>query len=114
MISRLRAVRVPPRGPADGPRDLEQLEQLLATDSDHLSDDDRSRFADMRDKLLVARGSVHGRAYLTEPQRCYLEGVRTRLQLADTDVSTGRVEIGAPVETLAVLRKLPLKPPGRK
>lgn len=86
--------------------DTEILQRLLA--DERLTEQEEGAFRDM-----LRRGRA-----LTPAQRQWADSVFTRLEL-DADealnlFSLGKVPVGNPVLTPDVLRKLPLKPPGRR
>ncbi len=97
-----------------GPTDVEKLRQVIASEAfDTLDAKTREAFPRMLEDIESGRFRT-----LTERQRDWVDGVRARLELdagdAENLFSSGLVPIGAPVETPAVLRNLPKKPPVRK
>lgn len=94
-----------------GPPDTDKLRQILH--DERIRPDEETAFRSMLDTLESGRYSS-----LTEKQRAWVDGVRARLELdagdAENLYSSGLVPTGRPVETPDVLRKLPMRPPGKR
>jgi len=88
--------------------DSDKLMALLS--DDRLSDTEAYAFRGMGAR--IARGGE-----LSHKQRCWVDDVYKRLELDAGDVanlhSRGKVPAGKAVPTPEVLKRLPLKPPGR-
>jgi hypothetical protein len=90
--------------------DLRQLTELLEDHAGELSE----AFTDMRATLL-AWPNADGRRQLSGRQREWLRGVRDRfVPQYENLVSSGKVPRGREVETPAVLKILPKRPPTRR
>jgi hypothetical protein len=92
-----------------GPTDRAIITALLA--------DDRLTYAE-RDAFEGMSRRLERWSNLTPPQRQWATDVYERLELDSDEAanlySTGQAPKGKPVATPEVLRRLPLKPPGRK
>jgi len=91
--------------------DLESLSHLLA--DERLTDAEHEAFESMHGYILA-----HG-PKLTPKQSAWIRAVASRLELDAGELTgpafaSGAIPVGKPVAVPAVLRVLPLKPPGRK
>jgi hypothetical protein len=90
-------------------KDIELLERVV--DDVDLREGEQDAFAEMLEGLREGRY-----ASLTRRQREWASEVALRIGAIGYEnlVSSGGVPVGRPVETPAVLRHLPMKPPGRR
>lgn len=92
-------------------REVDEVTALFDEDDARFDERTRRAFVD-----FVRRLKLNPHACLTEPQRRWLRSTHERLTGTPTYEnawSAGKVPAGRPVETPAVLRNLPLKPPRR-
>lgn len=90
-------------------KDRAHLQQAL--EKKELADEHREAFEDMLEKMTEKARE------LSPKQRAYVRSVLGDDVEDDKPIvlfSSGKIPVGNPVETPAVLRNLPLKPPGRK
>lgn len=86
--------------------DLELLDRLLACD---MKTSIKRAFEEMRTKLVAGE-----QEHLRAKQRAWAEQLLEEHQPAYENLwSSGKVQAGKPVATPEVLKKLPMRPPGR-
>jgi hypothetical protein len=91
--------------------DLRQLTELLEEHASELSEGELEAFTNMR-AVLLAWPDADGHRQLSGKQREWLRGVYDRfVPQYENLVSSGKVPRGREVETPAVLKVLPKKPP---